>query len=184
MQTLCYLFLTCCFYLRRLKTLPNMSVPTILHPIFAPLTPENRPRPYIVIIEQPSKSLRFRYVCEGRPGTIPGASSTPENKTSFAVQIHGYQGRLVVIVSCVTKDPPYRQHPHQLVGHNCKYGVCSFEQEVTATNSTITFPKLAVQCVKKADVKESLRVREEKNIDPFESTFSHLCKSGGLIFCL
>ncbi|KAH1026563.1 hypothetical protein HUJ05_000209 [Dendroctonus ponderosae] len=61
------------------------------------------------IIEQPaSKALRFRYECEGRSaGSIPGASSTPESKTFPEIQIVGYQGRAVVVVSCVTKDEPY-----------------------------------------------------------------------------
>lgn len=54
-------------------------------------------------------NFRFRYECEGRSaGSIPGASSTPENKTFPAIQVIGHQGRAVVVVSCVTKDPPYR----------------------------------------------------------------------------
>ncbi|KAH1019346.1 hypothetical protein HUJ04_009181 [Dendroctonus ponderosae] len=62
-----------------------------------------------MIIEQPaSKALRFRYECEGRSaGSIPGASSMPESKTFPEIQIVGYQGRAVVVVSCVTKDEPY-----------------------------------------------------------------------------
>lgn len=64
----------------------------------------------VEIIEQPaSKSLRFRYECEGRSaGSIPGVCSTPENKTFPSIQVVGYKGRAVVVVSCVTKDPPYR----------------------------------------------------------------------------
>lgn len=62
------------------------------------------------IIEQPaSKALRFRYECEGRSaGSIPGVNSTPENKTYPSIEIVGYKGRAVVVVSCVTRDPPYR----------------------------------------------------------------------------
>lgn len=62
------------------------------------------------ILEQPaSKALRFRYECEGRSaGSIPGVNSTPENKTYPTIQVIGYQGRAVVVVSCVTKDEPYR----------------------------------------------------------------------------
>lgn len=65
---------------------------------------------YVRITEQPaSKALRFRYECEGRSaGSIPGVYSTPENKTFPSIQIVGYKGRAVVVVSCVTKDPPYR----------------------------------------------------------------------------
>lgn len=75
-------------------------------PTMAPV----RQKPVVKITEQPaSKALRFRYECEGRSaGSIPGVSSTPENKTFPAIQIAGYQGRAVVVVSCVTKDAPHR----------------------------------------------------------------------------
>ena len=69
-----------------------------------------RKKPYVKITEQPaSKALRFRYECEGRSaGSIPGVNSTPECKTYPTIEIVGYKGRAVVVVSCVTKDPPYR----------------------------------------------------------------------------
>ena len=45
--------------------------------------------PYVEIIEQPSpKALRFRYECEGRmAGSLPGASSTADNKTYPAIKV-------------------------------------------------------------------------------------------------
>lgn len=66
--------------------------------------------PYVAILEQPaSKALRFRYECEGRSaGSIPGANSTSDNKTYPTIQIMNYIGRAVVVVSCVTKDFPYK----------------------------------------------------------------------------
>lgn len=66
--------------------------------------------PYAKILEQPaSKALRFRYECEGRSaGSIPGANSTADNKTYPTIQIVNYIGRAVVVVSCVTKDFPYK----------------------------------------------------------------------------
>jgi len=69
-----------------------------------------RKKPYVKITEQPAgKALRFRYECEGRSaGSIPGVNSTPENKTYPTIEIVGYKGRAVVVVSCVTKDTPYR----------------------------------------------------------------------------
>lgn len=65
---------------------------------------------YVKIIEQPaSKGLRFRYECEGRfAGSIPGKNSTNDNKTYPTIEIVGYKGRAVVVVSCVTRDQPYR----------------------------------------------------------------------------
>uniref|UniRef100_A0A0A9Z3Z2 Embryonic polarity protein dorsal n=2 Tax=Lygus hesperus TaxID=30085 RepID=A0A0A9Z3Z2_LYGHE len=129
---------------------------------------------YVKILEQPaSKALRFRYECEGRSaGSIPGVNSTPENKTFPTIQIVGYKGKAVVVVSCVTKDPPYRPHPHNLVGKdNCKKGVCTVE--VNNENMIATFANLGIQCVKKKDIEEALKVREEIRVDPFRTKFNH-----------
>jgi len=41
------------------------------------------------------------------------------------MQIHNAGTAAVVVVSCVTKDPPYYPHPHSLVGSSCKDGVCT-----------------------------------------------------------
>lgn len=70
----------------------------------------NQLHPYAEIIEQPApKALRFRYECEGRSaGSIPGINSTSDNKTFPTIQIKNYTGRAVVVVSCVTKDPPHK----------------------------------------------------------------------------
>ncbi|GAB1867850.1 Embryonic polarity protein dorsal [Camponotus japonicus] len=135
-------------------------------------------QPYVEILEQPaSKALRFRYECEGRSaGSIPGINSTPENKTFPSIRIVGYNGRAMVIVSCVTKDAPdnkgYRPHPHNLVGKEvCKQGVCKVE--VPAGNMVVTFSNLGIQCVKKKDIEEALRVRQELRVDPFRTGFEH-----------
>ena len=50
---------------------------------------DNMNGPYVTMIEQPApKALRFRYECEGRSaGSIPGISSTPENKTFPTIQV-------------------------------------------------------------------------------------------------
>lgn len=128
------------------------------------------------IVEQPaSKALRFRYECEGRSaGSIPGASSTPENKTFPSIQVVGYKGRAVVVVSCVTKDEPYRPHPHNLVGREgCKKGVCTME--ISPDTMCVTFSNLGIQCVKKKDIENALRVREEIKVDPFMSKFECRC---------
>lgn len=67
---------------------------------------------YIKIIEQPAtKAKRFRYESESkshRGGVIPGTHSSPDNKTFPTIQIINYNGPAVVVVSCVTKDRPYR----------------------------------------------------------------------------
>ncbi|XP_017781152.1 PREDICTED: putative transcription factor p65 homolog isoform X2 [Nicrophorus vespilloides] len=126
------------------------------------------------IIEQPaSKALRFRYECEGRSaGSIPGVNSTAENKTFPTIQIDGYKGKAVVVVSCVTKDHPHRPHPHNLVGRDgCKRGVCTME--ISPDSMSISFSNLGIQCVKKKDIEAHLRVREEIRVDPFKTGYTH-----------
>ncbi|KAK8389543.1 hypothetical protein O3P69_008922 [Scylla paramamosain] len=135
---------------------------------------ENKRKAYVRLIEQPQpKALRFRYICEGRSaGSIPGVNSTAENKTYPAIQVMGYKGPAVVVVSCVTVDPPYRPHPHNLVGkEGCKKGVCT----MTINNDSMqcVFSNLGIQCVKKRDVEDALKLREEIRVDPFQTGFSH-----------
>lgn len=80
----------------------------------------------------------------------------------------GYKGRAVVVVSCVTKDRPFRPHPHNLVGRdNCKRGICTIE--INNESMTASFQNLGIQCVKRKDIDEALKVREEIRVDPFRS---------------
>ncbi|XP_076250951.1 embryonic polarity protein dorsal-like isoform X3 [Rhynchophorus ferrugineus] len=145
----------------------------------APPKPSNpganrRRKGYVRIIEQPaSKALRFRYECEGRSaGSIPGVSSTPENKTYPEIQVEGYQGPAVVVVSCVMKDYPYAVHPHNLVGREgCKKGVCTLQ--IPEDTMRVQFSNLGIQCVKKRDIEASLRQREEIRVDPFRQHYHH-----------
>jgi len=128
---------------------------------------------YVRILEQPaSKGLRFRYECEGRSaGSIPGTSSSQDNKTFPTIQVIGYTGKAVVVVSCVTNDAPYKSHPHNLVGkEGCKKGVCTIHMN---EDMTASFPNLGIQCVKKKDIDESLTLRQQIRVDPFQSGFAH-----------
>ncbi|XP_046812590.1 embryonic polarity protein dorsal isoform X2 [Lucilia cuprina] len=126
------------------------------------------------IVEQPApKGLRFRYICEGRSaGSIPGVHSTPENKTFPTIEVEGYEGKVKIVVSCVTKDEPYRPHPHNLVGkEGCEYGVCL--ATINGPPMRAVFSNLGIQCVKKKDIKAALEERERKRIDPFKTSFAH-----------
>ncbi|XP_039437554.1 embryonic polarity protein dorsal isoform X2 [Culex pipiens pallens] len=152
----------------------NDLLDLISHIIQSDMPPTAPEKPYVVITEQPqSKALRFRYECEGRSaGSIPGVHSTPEQKTFPSIEVRGYKGRAVVVVSCVTKDPPYRPHPHNLVGkEGCKKGVCTVE--INSASMSYTFSNLGIQCVKKKDIEEALRLREEIRVDPFKTGYSH-----------
>ncbi|KAK0171021.1 hypothetical protein PV328_008788 [Microctonus aethiopoides] len=131
-------------------------------------------RPYVEITEQPApRGVRFRYLCEGRSSTcIPGIKSKLNNKSFPSIRIVGYTGPAVVVVSCVTKDEPYRAHPHGIVGKdNCKRGVCTME--VMARNLPISFINLGIQCVKKKEIATALELREQIRVDPFRNGFDH-----------
>jgi len=47
------------------------------------------------------------------------------------MQINNAGSAAVVVVSCVTKDPPYYPHPHSLVGQSCQDGVCTLRVKNT-----------------------------------------------------
>lgn len=43
--------------------------------------------------------------------------------------------------------------------------------EVNNETMTLSFANLGIQCVKKKDIEEALRVREEIRVDPFKSKY-------------
>ncbi|XP_013180060.1 PREDICTED: embryonic polarity protein dorsal isoform X3 [Papilio xuthus] len=148
-------------------TMPAHGHPAALAPAAAPT---------VRIVEQPaSKALRFRYECEGRSaGSIPGVNSTSERKTYPTIEISGCNGNAIVVVSCVTKDHPYKPHPHNLVGRErCERGVCTVKAELSGDSTLVSFSNLGIQCVKRKDVDAALRTREELRVDPFKTGFSH-----------
>lgn len=131
--------------------------------------------PYVEIIEQPkSRGLRFRYECEGRSaGSVPGENSTNDHRTYPTIKVHNYSGPAIIVVSCVTKEnPPHcKPHPHAIVGRDCKKGVCTLR--VKDTTDKIIFPQIGIQCAKKKDVEQALRIRKEINVDPYQTGFEH-----------
>lgn len=144
------------------------------------LTLEQAQQPYVVITEQPaSRALRFRYQCEGRyPGTLVGVNSTAENKTYPTIKVMNHQGKAAVVVSCVTKDQPYRVHPHNLVGkEGCKKGICT---QYLKPDMTCSFTSLGIQCVKRRDVEQNLADRESIRVDPFQNGFDHKDQAGSI----
>merc|ERR1712227_158170 len=138
-------------------------------------------KPYVRILEQPaSHKLRFRYKCEGRgAGALQGVSSSPDKKTFPKIQIVNYKGPAVVVVSCVTHDSDIpKTHPHNLVSpasvgrDGCKKGVCTMN--VNSEDMTVEFPHLGIQCVRKKDIAEALKLRQEIRVDPFRQGFGHV----------
>ncbi|KAF4071430.1 hypothetical protein AMELA_G00273200 [Ameiurus melas] len=122
--------------------------------------------PYIEIIEQPkARGMRFRYKCEGRSaGSIPGEKSNDSTKTHPAIKVHNYSGPIRVRISLVTKNPPYKPHPHELVGKDCKHGYYEADLPERRVHS---FQNLGIQCVKKKDVAEAVSCRLQTQNNPF-----------------
>lgn len=139
-----------------------------LFPLIFPSEPAQAPGPYVEIIEQPKqRGMRFRYKCEGRSaGSIPGERSTDTTKTHPTIKINGYTGPGTVRISLVTKDPPHRPHPHELVGKDCRDGF--YEAELCPDRCIHSFQNLGIQCVKKRDLEQAINQRIQTNNNPFQ----------------
>ncbi|XP_039480354.1 dorsal-related immunity factor Dif isoform X2 [Drosophila santomea] len=162
---------------------PSFSLPVMPVMPQMSLTPRNllEPKegdPQLRIVEQPTGNIiRFRYKCEGRTaGSIPGKNSKLNCKTFPTVEVLNYHGKVIIIVSCVTSEMPYRQHPHWLVSKEeadaCKSGV--YQKILQPEERRLVLQKVGIQCVKKPDMFESLAVRQRKEIDPFNAKFDHM----------
>ncbi|XP_066560180.1 transcription factor RelB [Amia ocellicauda] len=133
-------------------------------------------QPKLVITEQPKqRGMRFRYECEGRSaGSILGASTNEQNKTLPTIEIQGNMQnikKVKVTTSLVTKDIPYRPHPHGLVGKDCNDGICMVTIN-PRTNRKHSFSNLGIQCVRRKEVDPALEKRRSQGIDPFNSGHS------------
>ncbi|XP_032270304.1 transcription factor p65 [Phoca vitulina] len=139
-----------------------------LFPLIFPSEPTQASGPYVEIIEQPKqRGMRFRYKCEGRSaGSIPGERSTDTTKTHPTIKINGYTGPGTVRISLVTKDPPHRPHPHELVGKDCRDGF--YEAELCPDRCIHSFQNLGIQCVKKRDLEQAISQRIQTNNNPFQ----------------
>ncbi|XP_027678123.1 proto-oncogene c-Rel isoform X1 [Chelonia mydas] len=123
--------------------------------------------PCVEIFEQPrQRGMRFRYKCEGRSaGSIPGERSTDSNKTYPSVEVLNFDDKVKVRITLVTKNEPYKPHPHDLVGKDCRDGY--YEAEFGRDRRVLSFQNLGIQCVKKRDLKESICSRIARKINPF-----------------
>uniref|UniRef100_A0A2K5NFI2 RELA proto-onco, NF-kB subunit n=3 Tax=Cercopithecinae TaxID=9528 RepID=A0A2K5NFI2_CERAT len=147
---------------------PDLPPLSELFPLIFPAEPAQASGPYVEIIEQPKqRGMRFRYKCEGRSaGSIPGERSTDTTKTHPTIKINGYTGPGTVRISLVTKDPPHRPHPHELVGKDCRDGF--YEAELCPDRCIHSFQNLGIQCVKKRDLEQAITQRIQTNNNPFQ----------------
>lgn len=138
---------------------------------------EIRQTAYVRIVEQPGSPYRFRYKSEGnKSSSLPGVNSTPELRSYPTIEIIGYEGKAVVVVSCVTKDSDEngKYHPHPNVingkdGFKKNNGVCTVKVTVRNDSKKVAFNDLGIQCVIRKEIRSSLKAREDINVDPFNS---------------
>uniref|UniRef100_A0A8C5M541 REL proto-onco, NF-kB subunit n=1 Tax=Leptobrachium leishanense TaxID=445787 RepID=A0A8C5M541_9ANUR len=123
--------------------------------------------PYIEIFEQPrQRGMRFRYKCEGRSaGSILGEHSTENNRIYPSLQIMNYVGKGKVRVTLVTKSDPYKPHPHDLVGKDCRDGY--YETEFGSDRRVLCFQNLGIQCVRRKEVRDAIHMRIIRKINPY-----------------
>jgi len=139
------------------------------------------PSAFCKIVEQPAENrVRFRFPIEGRSaGSIAGVTSSAELKTFPTIEVVGYKGPAKVVVSCVEDKfhtelngyKTYRAHPHNLVGKQCKEGVCIMD--INEETMTCQFSNIGVQCVTKKQIEQSLQMRKRIQVDPFGLGFDH-----------
>ena len=135
----------------------------------------NNIKPQIEIIKQPANSgIRFRYLSEkNHSGKLPGEDSDKYNKSYTTLKISGYNGPLQIVVSCVTNDPPYRQHPNILSGKTfSKEGI--YYLNLDRNPKIIELNDLKIYRARRQDVRNSLLARKDFNIDPTKAGFSHI----------
>ncbi|XP_033631062.1 proto-oncogene c-Rel-like [Asterias rubens] len=124
--------------------------------------------PSLEITEQPKqRDLRFRYECEGRSAGSLLADRSNDRKIYPTVKVHGYKGRVKLVVSLVTRNTPHQLHPNGLVGKLCENGLCS---KIVEPNDKMafSFPNLGIQCAKKKDIPSALESRQILGVDPFD----------------
>ena len=131
---------------------------------------------HIVIVEQPARSgVRFRYECESRGSAVIRGENCSDNHLTYAsIRICNYSGnRAMIVVSCVTTEEPYRQHPHHLVGRvGCHNGV--YSRIIHNFKNIFELRNTGIQCSKKSQIKDRLRLRKHIGIDPTNQGFAHI----------
>ncbi|KAJ6646894.1 Embryonic polarity protein dorsal, partial [Pseudolycoriella hygida] len=133
-------------------------------------------RPYVEILEQPAANgVRFRYKNEKQSSVIYGASSTHDKKTFPSFRLLNYTGHAVAIISCVSKDTPYRPHPTAIVGKpHCNKGICRIDFLTRKSDPTkVSLKNIGLQCCKKADAEKILTEREILRVDPYRTGYNH-----------
>uniref|UniRef100_T1JD11 RHD domain-containing protein n=1 Tax=Strigamia maritima TaxID=126957 RepID=T1JD11_STRMM len=132
--------------------------------------------PEIEIIEQPTKSFRFRYASEtGSHGSLLGTQSTRKNRSYPKIRvsnltkdnIRNCSGRVKIraILYHFDQKNGYIQHVHKLDGKNCSNGIYEAEHDVTNPNTIVEFNGVHINHVAKRNVKNTLLERYRADMD-------------------
>ncbi|XP_013176398.1 PREDICTED: embryonic polarity protein dorsal-like isoform X1 [Papilio xuthus] len=139
-------------------------------------------KPSVRVIVQPVDSHRFRYKSEGRwAGSIPGVNKKGNKEGYPTIEISGCpDGKAAILVSCVTKDSPYKTHPHGVVAREMylseeevRKGACKVVVELTGESTKVSFNNIGIHSCKQNEVKEVLETRRSLGVDPFGSGFDY-----------
>ena len=74
-------------------------------------------------------------------------------------------------VSCVSEHAPYKPHPNNLIGPDCKKGVCTFRGRTRRKSIARAVPSLIIHKARDRDFDSRLKLRKEINVDPYQSKF-------------
>ena len=134
----------------------------------------NKQKPQIEIIEQPANcGIRFRYINETKKsGKVTGVNSKKFKKTYPSIRISNYVGPLKLLITCVTANPPHRQHPNILNKSISNDGV--YCRVFISNSEIIELKDLKVYKSRQRDIKTNLLKRKEHNIDPTKEGFDHI----------
>ena len=77
----------------------------------------------------------------------------------------------MVVVSCVSKDKPFKAHPNSLIGPDCNKDVCTVR--VHKSNKFVC-PRFTIHKAEKQDIETQLKQRKYVNVDPYLSKYMYI----------
>ena len=132
-------------------------------------------KPHLEIVEQPANcGIRFRYLSEKRfGGTLQGEKSSNKERTYPKIKMINYSGPLIIIISAITIDSPFMQHPNIIANELLSADVV-YKKKFYETPEVIELDDLKIYKPKRREIKMNLLSRRDYNIDPTNAGFGHI----------
>ena len=136
----------------------------------------NNQKPCLEILEQPANcGIRFRYSTEKFGGKLQGGNTGNQKKSYPTIIIKNYEGPLKIMISCVTSNPPYMQHPNTLTSEtNEAMNEGVYLKTFPENPGIIEIRDLRIHKSKRKEIKNNLLIRKEYNIDPTKAGFDYI----------